>query len=203
MKPVVPAHLLQTAVLAAVFATAAAANDLEPARIRCDGVGVLEAFRVAYRASATLRALVDAIESSDGIVYLENGRCRSGRLNSCLRLGPVRPGGRYLRITVDLRLPRATVAGLLAHELQHAIEVLSRADVVDDQSFARLFREIGIQCDAAGLGDCWETTRATAIEQLAAEEMRRYDSAARAAGRDTRPNGRGIPNQSLNRFREE
>jgi hypothetical protein len=66
---------------------------------------------------------VDTIQTTDGIVYIEEGRCR-GRVAACLSFGAVARANRILRVVVDPRARGDRLIGLIGHELQHAVEVL-------------------------------------------------------------------------------
>lgn len=82
--------------------------------------------------SPTFRQLTETIERSNGIVYVENGRCRHG-VNSCLVFSLTPAGGfRFLRIVVkadDTTRSTDDLIASLGHEFRHAIEVLSEPHV--------------------------------------------------------------------------
>jgi hypothetical protein len=93
---------------------------------------IVTMIRQATRLSTTFRGLVDAINSSDGLVYVEEGKCRQ-HLPACF-MHSVKIAGpnRLLRIKVDPRGNKfdpqradPEMMGLIGHELQHAVEVLS------------------------------------------------------------------------------
>ena len=84
--------------------------------------------------SSTFRALVDAIEATDGIVYVEHGDCRHG-VRACLVLDVTAAAGfRILRVIVDARQPDWDVMASIGHELRHALEVLEDPGLVDTAS---------------------------------------------------------------------
>jgi hypothetical protein len=100
----------------------------------------------AVRDSATFKRLVDALDASDGLVYVESGTCRRGgdKLNACLMNDVVAAGGRrYLRILVDLRKDPVDLAGSIGHELQHAVEVLSDRSVTSMASMLSFYQGDG------------------------------------------------------------
>src|SRR5205807_2119507 len=71
------------------------------------------------------RRLVDAIEVTDGIVYVEEGNCHH-KARACLP--PIVTAAdkfRFLRIVVDARQQDWRVMADIGHELQHALEVLA------------------------------------------------------------------------------
>jgi hypothetical protein len=128
----------------------------------------------AYGRAPTFRRLVDRIEQSDVIVYIENGGCPAGNPRACLKHVVVKSrSNRFLRIAVDKRRSMAWLAALLGHELQHVIEVAEAVDVDEDREIEALFRRIGDLPCANGRGDCFETSRAVAVGAAVLEEMRR------------------------------
>ena len=101
-----------------------------------------ESLATGYALSSTVRGLVHELEDSDVIVHIVAATSRSGPPGSLQFI--TRGGGfRFLRITVDATLsPRRRMA-LLAHELQHAVEVARASNVTDADSLASLYRRIG------------------------------------------------------------
>ena len=91
--------------------------------------------------SETFRQLVDRLQRSDVIVYLECARVRSsdGRLTFISAAG----GRRYVHVRVA-RLPSADLQiALIGHELRHAVEIADAPVIVDRASLAREYHRIG------------------------------------------------------------
>lgn len=85
----------------------------------------------ASEQSATFRRLIDRIDATDGIVYVEAGRCGSAR--ACLALTVTVAGpNRILRIVVEPDRPDCEVMASIGHELWHAIEVLREPSIRSD-----------------------------------------------------------------------
>ena len=90
------------------------------------------------------------------MVYVEFGYCAFGRLNACLLPMTVSAGGpRYLRIVLrrdSARLSHDRLVSVLAHELQHAIEVTAAPGVTTiaalDAMFARARPMVCVNCGA-------------------------------------------------------
>jgi hypothetical protein len=77
----------------------------------------------AVEQSATFRSLRDTMGETDGIVYVEPGRC--GTLRACLALKVTVSGpNRILFVFVDPEREACDVMASIGHELWHAIEVL-------------------------------------------------------------------------------
>jgi hypothetical protein len=79
--------------------------------------------------SATFRRLVETINETDGLVYVERGGCGQGP-RACLLMTMMVSGPyRVLKIHIDVKREHADVIGSLGHELQHAIEVLHESGI--------------------------------------------------------------------------
>jgi bacterioferritin-associated ferredoxin len=119
--------------------------------------------------SATFRLLVDTLNASDVIVYVEpklNHRPPSGFLaHRVVARGPAR----YLRIAVDLHGADERLIGLVAHELQHAVEVAQAVNVRSSQAMVELFERLAI---GAFCGGCYETEAALVMQERVLEELR-------------------------------
>jgi hypothetical protein len=82
--------------------------------------------------STTFRELLEAIEASDGIVYIEGGRRCHGR-RACLVFSVTVAGpNRILHVLVGGRGTDRELMADIGHELQHGIEVLSDPTVTSD-----------------------------------------------------------------------
>jgi hypothetical protein len=105
----------------------AAANQTLP-RIRSSSASLAALIARVTEHSATFRALIDAIDASDGIVYVEAGECGHD-VTACL-VGVTSAGAyRMLWIKVDKDKRECDLIASIGHELQHAVEILSDSDV--------------------------------------------------------------------------
>jgi hypothetical protein len=102
----------------------------------------------SYLASPTIRRLVDEIEASDLIVYLDE-KPRGGGPQGTLTFVGASRAARFVRIAVDAALADRQLAALIGHELQHAVEVARATWVIDQRSFADLYRTTGEAMDLA------------------------------------------------------
>jgi hypothetical protein len=124
--------------------------------------------------SATVRDLIARLEDTDVIVYVEltaSPRIPIARTS----LVTTSPTVRYLRIGINASVPFPDVPPMLAHELQHAVEIAEAPGVVDDAAVRRLFRRIG----RTSGGDRFETEAARDVEWIVRRELQ-----ARTARRD-------------------
>ena len=102
-------------------------------RVRSEDPSIAVVIASATDRSATFKQLMVMIQATDGVVYVEEGRCGFGVL-SCLWLSVTVSGPfRVLRVRVDRRRRGADcdLMASIGHELKHAIEVLSEPHVTD------------------------------------------------------------------------
>lgn len=108
--------------------------------------------------SSTFRDLVARIEAGDVIVYLEAQPALRQGVSASLTWMAATPQGRFVRASVrpDLRA-RETLA-MIAHELQHVVEVIDHPDVRSERGLADLYARIGHTVGSAG--GRWDTIAA-------------------------------------------
>jgi hypothetical protein len=162
--------------LAAFATTAAITINRAPVRVVRDGRTLLSAPDRRVRAvapdvqaliarglakSATFARLMVDIDNTDVIAYVEfNDRLPMGTAGRLVWAVSPSQGPRYLRIQVSPDgTPNQQVA-VLAHELQHALEVAHAPDVRDVPSFARLYDRIGTSNTR---GRCYDTDAAQLV----------------------------------------
>lgn len=95
--------------------------------------------------SATFERLAAEIEAHDWIVYVFKGRCQHRAIVGCMRhLVGHYQGRPYLRVVVDVRgrHPDQVIA-TIAHELRHALEVITAGTVRDAAAMRAHFARIG------------------------------------------------------------
>ena len=141
------------------------AND---SRVRTDNPIVAAVIRDGIRRSATLRRIVEVIDASDGIVFVQEGRCGHST-RACLALSVKQAGpSRLLRVVVDVKRPDWDLMGSIAHELQHAVEVLSDPSVRSNAAIYLFYRRAGETS-----GDRFETPAAIRAGDAVRREARR------------------------------
>ena len=121
----------------------------------------------AAERSATVRDLIAKLAGTDVIVYVEATPSPQIAL-ARTKLVTATAAARFLRIGINLAVPPPDVPALLAHELQHALEIAECVDVRDDAGVRRLYTRIGHQHGV----DQYETDAARAIERQVKEELR-------------------------------
>ena len=164
--------VLTSALVCACPWPAAAATDA-PAHVRSTNGEMLQLIKEGTERSATFRTLVDGINQSDGIVYVERGICAFGRVNGCVLpfIAPTQ-GNRYIRILVTPDTHRVShdhVLAIIAHELQHAREVIGHANVIDVATMEDMYRRIGTPLKGQQRG--YETSGARAAGDAVLVEL--------------------------------
>jgi hypothetical protein len=123
-----------------------------------------------YAKSVTFRHLIVRLNESDVVVYIEPHltmqSTRSGYLTSDVVIGGSK---RYLRIRINPRGRTNTIIALLAHELQHALEVADAPGVRDEITFEKHFALIDSGTCRRG---CYETIAARETQSAVAKELR-------------------------------
>jgi hypothetical protein len=122
--------------------------------------------------SATVRALIDRLDATDVIVYLEiTAAPQIARART--KLVTATASVRFLRIALRRDVSPFDATPLIAHELQHALEIAERPDVRDDDAVRLLYRRIGHQWGI----DRFETDAAGEAERRSRHELTRQTAA--------------------------
>jgi hypothetical protein len=151
-----------------VFWIRGRAEGLE--RIRTESNQLALVFERTVERSPTFRLIVERIEQSDVIVHVTCSNFRSLLLAGRTALVSGGPDVRYLRVEILCSQGEPALVTIVAHELQHVLEIASTPDVVDDRSFVRLFRSIGFStCLSAGLEQFETSAAITTGDRVRAE----------------------------------
>lgn len=174
-----------------------------PSRVRTDDHGLRELVREAMARSSTFERLLESIEATDGIVFLERGECGHG-VGACLAHWMAHAGpNRVLRVVLNTRLQGDVAMASIAHELRHALEVLERRTIRTHADMFHFYRASRASREAL------ETREAVAAGLAVARELR---PSRRSASRlepihveptrpspppgDLPPPGQGLPGNS-------
>jgi len=188
------------AVIAATDGVAITTRDASRA-LRPESAAVRTLMANGMERSNTFRGLAGRLSGTDVLVYVRYSRC-PGNLPGCLSWVSAAPGLRRVLIKLDQfgRSPNELTA-LLAHELQHALEVADEPQIRDHASFGKAFaglgwkgthgfetaqaREITIRV-AAELGSASGTANSQAREQTPSQKSRSRMNTKKLAPRGTR-----------------
>jgi hypothetical protein len=130
--------------------------------------GAAKLLELAASRSPTVRELMARLALTDVIVYVEMTPAPQVPI-ARTKLVTATAAVRFLRIGVNTTVPLNDVPALIAHELQHAVEIAEQADVRDDGAVRRLYARIGRQHGV----DSFETDAAVRVERRVRDEMRR------------------------------
>ena len=130
-----------------------------------------ELFDDGMQQSPTLRALVEKVEAAPILVFIEGDIRMPAYIGARLNFVTSVNGLRYVRVDMDCTLsPRRQIA-LLAHELQHALEIGERTDILDVEAMESLYEDIGFQSFDSGSHKSFETEAAMAVQRAVDDEM--------------------------------
>ena len=124
-----------------------------------------------YARSALFRELVDELQRSNAIVVIQFGQCAKGRFRSCVTNVDGDGRQRHVRVKINTRTTDDRLVATIAHELQHAVEILRDPAVTDARSALGLYRQIGKGRCQEGLSDECETETALRIESRVLQEL--------------------------------
>ena len=138
-------------------------------RLRSGNPAIASLIADADSESTTFRKLVEELARTDGLVYVETGRCGHG-VRACVPHSMALAGRfRLLHILLDPHdlqsVPSERLAGLIAHELRHALELLSDPAVTNDAAMFMFYRR-----DAPPHG-AFETAAATLVGDQVSREL--------------------------------
>jgi hypothetical protein len=159
-----PIHATQGQTLAAVDPPVSAAAS----GVRTEDTGLSNLIQQATSQSPTFRRLVETIQATDGIVYVMRGRC-GHYVRACLKvwIGVAGPN-RILHVVVDERKQEIEAMASIAHELQHALEVLAEPSVRTGFGMLAMYKRNG-----AVQGTTFETQAAVDTGDAVHKELKR------------------------------
>jgi len=156
------------------LAFAATSAQIPTDHLRTGSVVIATLMQQASERSHTFQGLVDAINASDGIVYVEEGTCAQG-MRACFINVTMAGTHRILWVKVDTRGVDCDLMGLIGHELRHTVEVLSDAKVT---GFATMYNFYSREADPGGTFP-FETIEAKRAGEAVRTEVRHKSSCAK------------------------
>ena len=99
--------------------------------------------------SATFRRMVNRIEASDVIVYVETRPDLRASVGGVMRFVTRSASHRFLLIQVNIAQVRHVQIAMLGHELRHALEVVEQPGIRTSDDLYRYYRQQGVR---TGLG---------------------------------------------------
>ncbi len=138
-------------------------------RVRPHDARVATLLRTGLDRSPTLRTLVDRVEDSDVIVYLEIQPKLQGRLAGCMTWVAGAGRYRYVRASINPELTTDQRIAAIAHELQHVVEISEHPEVDGESALIALYRRIGESRPFNSTQ--WDTTRAREVGAVVGREL--------------------------------
>jgi hypothetical protein len=120
--------------------------------------------------SVLIRSLLDRLEASDLVVYVDVRWFSDTRMGQLAFVASA-PGVRYVAIHIACGRTALDQLAALAHELRHAVEVADAAAVVDLRSFGDLYAHIGIDVGSDRTKRQFETDAAVDAGRYAKGEL--------------------------------
>jgi hypothetical protein len=140
--------------LLAAAVAPAAAGPLSPSvkNVRARDTAAALLLRFGHEKSARFREIVETLEQSNVIVYIDVRQDAEHPVGGGLTFVGETQGIRWLRATVDSGTANyartcqdiVRLTSILGHELQHALEASQADSLRDEAEFARYFRSIGV-----------------------------------------------------------
>lgn len=147
----------------------AALLDAPTRHVRAETRDARRALGEGYRRSLTFASLVGRLQASDLTVYITTVQFLPQPLLGRSELIAAAGDTRYVRIDVLVAPNPDEMIAVVAHELQHALEIADAHEVMDQTALERLYRRIGISSGS----EMFETVRAMTTERQVRKELRR------------------------------
>lgn len=179
--------LLFVSMLIPGAANAAPPQDV-PGVVRAMDPQAADALALGLTLSPAFRALVEGMDAWRAVVHVVVGQTRVFATTGATQLASTANGWTFVRIVLDERLRLDERTSVLAHELQHARELLD-AGVQSQQDVRQLYERIGRP--VPGTWDAFETAAAAEAgvrvwrELRDAPDLRQRLAAQTVRGRST------------------
>jgi len=168
--------------LTPLAAAPAHAQTQRLARVRAASSYLRLLIAFGVQRSPTFRDIVHQLEQSDVVVEVQCGQFSGSTLVGRTALLAAQPDVRYVLVELDCPVTELPGFYALGHELHHALEIASAPSVVDGESLAQFFTEIGFQSRNANQFGQFETADAIdAGERIRHELFHPGDSTRRLA----------------------
>jgi hypothetical protein len=141
--------------------------------------------------SASFRRLVNRIEESNVIVYIDIRPDMRPGVGGSLRFLAESATDRFLRIQLNRSVARIWQVAVLGHELQHAVEVSEAPGIHSAEDLRMLYRQIGVPTGA----DTFDSIAARQAGFMIRDELARAKGDvrfARSTPIETMPEGESI-----------
>lgn len=144
-------------------------RDIRTARVRTTDTRTAAILLQGLDRSATIRALVNELEQSDVIVYVELQPTLRKRLAGTMTWLSATNTRRYVRISLNPELNTDMAIATLGHELQHALEVANAPEIRCERTLANFYQSHGDSNRVNETG--WDTEAARAAGDTVRREL--------------------------------
>lgn len=139
-------------------------------RVRSDEPGIAQLLTDGQRRSPTLKRLIQTIDASDLLVYVLRW-VSSSTVGGSVEVMGAANGQRVVFILINSTLSSVHATAMIAHELQHAVEIANAPEVVDHASLVRHYERIGTPIGFGRRSRSYETDAARAVGNAVLVEL--------------------------------
>lgn len=147
-------------------------SDLDKRNIRITDAWIRELFAAGLAGSPTFRSLVERIEESDVVVYVQSAPYGAPGFAGRLTFLSVVGDTRYVLIRLSPLRSAVQQVAMMGHELQHAVEIAEQPAIVDSESLYREYLRIGYLNGSIGFGVAVDTKAAMEVGGRVSDELR-------------------------------
>lgn len=147
-------------------------DPLDTPSVRISEARLSQLFAVGLQSSPTFRSLVERLEQSDVVVYLQTEPFGSLGVAGRLTFLSAVAGTRYVVIRLTPLRSAVQQLAMIGHELQHAVEVAERPEIVDSESMFREYMRFGYLNWTTGSGVAVDTKAALLVGGQVSDELR-------------------------------
>jgi hypothetical protein len=147
----------------------ASAHGIRSTRVRAADSRTAALLVQGLERSETIRTLVNELQRRDVIVYLEMQPTLKKRLAGTMTWLSAGGAYRYVRVSINPELTNELAIATLGHELQHALEVASAPEIVNEKTMAMYYQTHGDGSRAHAGG--WDTEAARTAGYVVRREL--------------------------------
>lgn len=138
------------------------------ARVRSSNAAVAGLIATGAARSPRFRRLMEAIDATNGLVYVERGKCRN-RVRACVEGVSTTSTHRIVLVRIRPDAPDCEIIATIGHELQHAIEILSDPAVTTSYAMYLFY----LRQRPSRFGGGFETDAAIEADNAVRKELKR------------------------------
>lgn len=162
MSSFVASFILSSFIAVVILATApvpadAADSATHDQHVRTSEAPIARLIRQGIAESPYFRSLVERLNATDVIVYVKSHSNLPSQIEGHLQMMGSGGGRRYVVVALAFGRPEMRTIATLGHELQHALEIAERPQILDSRSMARAFAEFGHSSSVMRFPEAYET----------------------------------------------